>query len=188
MELVVTELGAAMGMAVRIDSVDVVRLIDLGRRFNGPGNIIDAAYGRDDPNFIADAGLAVCPFISEELVFFFTFLRRALRLFRFVGVIQEVAQFTLDVVGMDPGSLRNIHFSGPDGETVFYDIFAFFNLFNGDFMACRDVLADGERRSADGNAAALGNSVDSDGNIIISVYLEYVHHNLLMQSIRQDEL
>lgn len=59
-----------MGMAVRIDSVDVVRLIDLGRRFNGPGNIIDAAYGRDDPNFIADAGLAVCPFISEKLVFF----------------------------------------------------------------------------------------------------------------------
>ena len=55
-------------------------------------------------------------------------------------------------------------------------------------MACRDVLADGERCSADSNAAALGNSVDSDGNIIISVYLEYVHHNLLMQSIRQDEL
>lgn len=105
-------------------------------------------------------------------------------LFRFVRVIQEIAQFTLDVVGMNPGPLRNIHFCSPDRETVFYDVFAFFNLFNGDFMACRDVLADGERRSADGNAAAFGNSVDSYGNIIISVYLEYVHHNLLMQSVR----
>lgn len=70
MELVVTELGAAMGMAVGIDAVDVVRLIDLSCRFNSPGNIIDTADGRNDPNFIADTGLAVCPFISEEFVFF----------------------------------------------------------------------------------------------------------------------
>lgn len=70
MELVVTELGAAMGMAVRIDAVDVVRLIDLRCRFNGTSNVIDTAYSRNDPNFIADAGLAVGPFISEEFVFF----------------------------------------------------------------------------------------------------------------------
>lgn len=85
---------------------------------------------------------------------------------------------------MNPGSLRNIHFGSPDGEAVFYDVFAFFDFFNGDFMACRDVLADVEGLTADGNAAALGNSVDSNGNVIISVYLKYVHHNLLMQSIR----
>jgi hypothetical protein len=89
---------------------------------------------------------------------------------------------------MDPGTLRDIHFSGPDREAVFYDIFTLFNILDGDLMACWDVLTDGERRSADGNAAALGNSVDSDGYIIISVYLKYVHHNLLMQSIQQDEL
>ena len=173
-----------MGMAVRIDAVNVVRLIDLRRIFNGTSNVIDTTDSRDDPNFISDTGLAVGPFISEEFVFFFTFLRRALSLFRFVGVIQEVAQFTLDIVGMNPGSLRDIHFGGPDGEAVFYDVFAFFNILNGDLMACRDVMADGKGLTADGNAAALGNSVDSDGYIIISVYLKYVHHNLLMQSIR----
>ena len=60
MELVVTELGAAVGMTVGIDAVDIVRLIDLGRIFNGPGNVVDAADGRNDPYFIADTGLAVC--------------------------------------------------------------------------------------------------------------------------------
>ena len=67
MELVVTELGAAMGMAVRIDAVNVVRLIDLRRIFNGTSNVIDTTDSRDDPNFISDTGLAVCPFISEEM-------------------------------------------------------------------------------------------------------------------------
>lgn len=70
MKLIVAELGAAMGMAVRINTIDVISLIDLGRRFNSPGNVIDATDSRDNPNFISDAGLAICPFISEELVFF----------------------------------------------------------------------------------------------------------------------
>lgn len=70
MELVVAELGAAMRMTVRIDAVDVVRLIDLGRIFNSSGNVVDAADGRNDPYFIADTGLTIRPFISEEFVFF----------------------------------------------------------------------------------------------------------------------
>ena len=65
MKLIVAELGAAMGMAVRINTIDVISLIDLGRRFNSPGNVIDATDSRDNPNFISDAGLAICPFISE---------------------------------------------------------------------------------------------------------------------------
>lgn len=70
MELIIAELRAAVGMTVGIDAVDVIRLIDLRCRFNGPGNIINTADGRDNPNFVADTGLAVGPFISEEFVFF----------------------------------------------------------------------------------------------------------------------
>lgn len=60
-------------MAIGIDTVDVLRFISLGCRFNGPGNIVDAADGRDDPDFIADAGAAIAPFIALEFVFFSLF-------------------------------------------------------------------------------------------------------------------
>lgn len=49
MELIIAELRAAVGMTVGIDAVDVIRLIDLRCRFNGPGNIINTADGRDNP-------------------------------------------------------------------------------------------------------------------------------------------
>ena len=60
-------------MAIGIDTVDVLRFISLGRRFNGSGNIVDTADGRDDPYFISDAGTAITPFIALEFVFFSLF-------------------------------------------------------------------------------------------------------------------
>ena len=57
-------------MTVGIDAVDVIRLIDLRCRFNGPGNIINTADGRDNPNFVADTGLAVGPLYPRNSYFF----------------------------------------------------------------------------------------------------------------------
>ena len=75
-------------MAIGIDTVDVFRFISLGRRFNGPGNIVDTTDGRDDPDFIADAGTAIAPFITLEFVFFFTFPGRTIGFFRFLGIVK----------------------------------------------------------------------------------------------------
>lgn len=75
-------------MAIGIDTVDVLRFISLGRRFNGSGNIVDTADGRDDPDFIADAGTAIAPFIALEFVFFFTFPERTISFFRFIGIVK----------------------------------------------------------------------------------------------------
>lgn len=62
-----------MGMTIGIDAIDIFRFIGLGRRFNGSGNIVDTADSRDDPDFIADAGTAIAPFITLEFVFFSLF-------------------------------------------------------------------------------------------------------------------
>ena len=48
-------------------------------------------------------------------------------------------------------------------------------------MPCRDVLADRESLAASRDDAAFGNGVDSYGDIIMRVDLEYVHRLLLRQ-------
>ena len=75
-------------MTIGIDTIDIFRLISLGCRFNGSGNIVDTADGRDDPYFISDAGTAITPFIALEFVFFFTFPGRTISFFRFIGIVK----------------------------------------------------------------------------------------------------
>ena len=77
-----------MGMTIGIDAIDIFRFIGLGRRFNGSGNIVDTADSRDDPDFIADAGTAIAPFITLEFVFFFTFPGRTIGFFRFICIVK----------------------------------------------------------------------------------------------------
>lgn len=48
-------------------------------------------------------------------------------------------------------------------------------------MPCRDVLADRESLTASRDDAAFGNGIDSYGDIIMRVDLEYVHRLLLCQ-------
>ena len=67
-------------MTIGIDAIDIFCFIALRSRFNGPGNVVDTTDGRDDPDFVADAGTAICPLIAEKFVFFFTFPGRAIRL------------------------------------------------------------------------------------------------------------
>ena len=82
---------------------------------------------------------------------------------------------------MDPGADRNIHFGRPDGEAVLDDVFALGNGLQSHFMPGRDILADRKGLAACRDDAALGNGVDSYGDIIMRVDLEYVHRLLLCQ-------
>ena len=68
---------------------------------------------------------------------------------------------------MDPGADRNIHFGRPDGEAVLDDVFAFGNGLQRHFMPGRDILADRKGLTACRDDAALGNGVDSYGDIIM---------------------
>lgn len=82
---------------------------------------------------------------------------------------------------MDPGAYGDISFSRSDGKAVFDDVFAFGNRLQGHFMPCRDVLADRKSLAASCDDAAFGNGIDSYGDIIMRVDLEYVHCLLLRQ-------
>ena len=69
MFLIITHLRTTIRMGKCNDTVNVICNIILGRFFNGLGNIVHTADGRDDPDFISHCGTSVFAAISLEIAF-----------------------------------------------------------------------------------------------------------------------
>ena len=140
MELVVAELGAAVGMAVGVNAVDAFRLKLLGCLFDGPGDAVDTANCRDNPYFVADACRAVGTLVAEKFVGLVRRQFPAVGFFRLVGVMEQVAELALHVVRVDPGPSGNVFLGRADGKAVFDDVLPLGDGDDGEFMACRNIV------------------------------------------------
>ena len=108
------------------DIVDGAGLINLCLFFNGGCHVIDTAYSRDDPDFVADTHPAAVSFVAfKEAVFCSGKFSRVLM----IRIGEKLAQACLHIMCMNPGAWGNILLSQSDWGAVLDDC-----------LTCPDVL------------------------------------------------
>ena len=115
MLLIIAHLGAAVGVWKRGDLIDLFRKIHLGLPFDGGCHVIDTAYGRDDPDIVADADFAVRPPVALEK---YGLRRRDRSALPVIGIGEHIPQPCPQIVGMDPCACRHRLFGKSDGASV----------------------------------------------------------------------
>lgn len=115
-------------------------------------DIIDAADGRDDPDFISNAYTSVLTNVA-----FKRFCRHCALLGygRLIGVFDFTAKVCLHIVGVYPVARRDVFRGMADGNTVFDHLSVYRDIPDRDFVALRDVLLCGDIDVIDGNRVSL---------------------------------
>ena len=140
--VVVTQLGATIVVRIGHDGI-----YTFAARFGTQGfgqlvgNAVHAAHGRDDPDFIAYAHVAVLAAVALEGQVPVGNVQVCL--YRMVGVFQQAGQIGLYVVFVHPVALSAGFAGMPDGVSVFDDVFTFGQILQCEFMTGRDIFVQG---------------------------------------------
>lgn len=140
--MVVAQLGATIVVRIGHDGVYAFAA-RFGTQGFGQlvGNAVHAAHGRDDPDFIAYAHVAVLAAVALEGQVPVGNVQVCL--YRMVGVFQQAGQIGLYVVFVHPVALSAGFAGMPDGVSVFDDVFTFGQILQCEFMTGRDIFVQG---------------------------------------------
>ena len=100
---------------------------------------VDATYGRDDPDFVADAYLTIGTHIALEGELLTRWLIFLQSLDVDVAVIKRAGEVGLDILVIEIGTLLDGVTSMADGETVLDDVLAFGKVLECALVTCGNV-------------------------------------------------
>ena len=116
------------------------------------GNAVHAAHGRDNPNLVSHAHVAVFAAVTFEGAVFMGDAK--FHVDRVVRVFQQSGQVGLDLLLVNPMSLFYGHQRVSDGVTVFDYLVAFGKIFQRDFVSGGDVFGHGDGHAVHGDGFA----------------------------------
>ena len=140
-DVVVTQLGASIGVTEQMHTVGAFSIISLFQetRLNLTRDPVHAADSREDPQLIADphlaAGAAVNLYLTiGRLSFFWLEVR-------LIAVLVQIAEIGAGIVGMNVFTRRNIRQRMTDGQTVLHHVLPFRDGDQGKLMSTSNGLA-----------------------------------------------
>ena len=141
--VVLAQLRAAKVMGEVEDAVDAFNLVTTKGCTSLFDDLLDDAvdttYGRDDPDFVADAYLAIRTHIALEGELFTRWLIFLQSLDVDVAVVKRAGKVGLDILVIEIGTLLDGVTSMADGEAVLDDVLAFGKVLECALVTCGNV-------------------------------------------------
>ena len=140
-DVIVTQLRAAVGVAEKMNAIDAFSIVGLfqeaGLHLTRHG--VNAADGRQDPQFVTHPDIAVGTTVDLHIAICRLYLR-----FLKVGLIAifiQIAQIGARIVSMDMFTRRNIRQSMANRQAIFNDVLTLSNIAQGKFVSTYNVLS-----------------------------------------------
>ena len=119
------------------DVINGAGLIDLCLFFNGFCHVVDAADGWNDPDFIADTGLAIASSVPvKEALLSGGKLCRILM----ISIGKKISQACFHIMGMNPGALGDVLPGLSDGRAVLYNCLPCPDVLQGKLVTLGDIF------------------------------------------------
>ena len=120
--LIVSHLGAAVWMLECDHVLYITSHKFLSSRFQGLCNGVHTAYGRNDPDFIADSCLPVGSAVAFKICVLCGFY--ILMAFRLIIISKNISKSRLHIMNVNPLSRLDIFLGKTDAEAVLYNLFS----------------------------------------------------------------
>ena len=161
--LVAAHLRASVRMCECMDAVD--RTLDQGLclTLNGLNDVVYAADGRDNPDFIPDTDIAVLADESLERAALCCGLFEG---FRCIGILQNIAEVGPDVFNMNMGTGLDFLCGVADDGSVLDDVRVFRKICKCELVSLFDVFNQCHVLAAQGDDFSLFQRLKRDSNVV----------------------
>ena len=136
--MVITQLRATIVVRECYDSIYAFAFCFFTQAFSQLINdTIHTTHRRDNPHLITDTHLTIRTTIAFECSLFIEDIQ--CRIYRAIGIVQESGKISLNIVFIHPFPTRHCLSGVSNGIAIFDDVFALREVFQGNFMSCRNI-------------------------------------------------
>ncbi|CCJ77925.1 hypothetical protein BN135_2989 [Cronobacter muytjensii 530] len=177
-DVVVAKLRTAIGMAEEKYAVDVFGVVCFFKEtvLDLPRDAVDAAHGRQDPEFVANAHFAACAAVDLHLAV--AHLLAGVGRFGLIAILVQIAEIGAGIMGVNMFAWRDIRQRMAYRQAIFNDVLSLRDGQQRKLMPARHRLEQHDGDPVNDDDRAFGQIRQRYRNVILRMDPDVLHINL----------